>query len=135
MRIQAITAAIPTARKNEALFQLSQIQANRAQTVQTKRVHHSDLATSIRSQQASAKPTATTKPNKKKLKNADNKVKLATNPPAHTRLTSSPPTCLHSAISTLAVLPCTSQAATEAPTDTSPHLRFIIIDGSNVARE
>jgi len=147
-RIQALIAAMPAAQKNEALSQLSQIQANRAQTVQAKRVHHSDSATSISSQQASPKPTATTKtqPSKKKLKNADNKarrsrssnsddaVMLATNPPAHTSTSS---TCLHSASSTptAASMPCTSQAATEAPTDTSPHLRFIIIDGSNVARE
>jgi len=106
MRIQAIIFAMPTARTNEPLCQLSQTQANRAQTVQAKRVLHSDSATSISSQQGSAKPTATTKahPNKMKLKNAtketkrsrysnsDNAVKLgfATNSSAHT---STPSTC------------------------------------------
>jgi len=107
MRFQAIIGSMPAAQKNEALSQLNQIQANRAQAVQAKRVHHSDSATSISSQQASPKPTATTKahPSKKKLKNA------------------------------AAFMPWSSQAATKAPTDTSPDPRFIIIDGSNVARE
>ncbi len=149
-RIQALIAAMPAAQKSEALYQLSQIQANRVHTAQIKRIHQSDSCTSISSISEDVKPTGKINlPNKKKLKNStESRRSRSSNQDDILKSKNSQMPCIsldlaNSKVPIVHSAPCTSLAASASSTSMassvdssqSPHLRFIIIDGSNVARE